>query len=131
MRTARPPATTRATTRSEPALELDFDDWLEATPRTQSEVRIVTRPNLEAPTDEAWAREMVGAPYVAVPGAQLVRVPLGHRAGFLLSRMDGKSDMETVIALSAMPRDEALRLVRDLYDSGIIGFRPNPRLNQR
>jgi hypothetical protein len=32
-------------------LELDFDDWLEAAPKTQSEVRLMTHPNSEAPAD--------------------------------------------------------------------------------
>jgi hypothetical protein len=109
-------------TRSAPALELDFDDWPEATPNTQSEVRIVSRPNLEAPTDEAWARAMAGVPYVAMSADQLTHLPLGHREAFLLSRMDGVSDLETVISVSAMPRDEALRLARDLFESGIVAF---------
>jgi hypothetical protein len=37
--------------------------------------------------------------------------------------MDGAMDLETVIALSAMPRAEALRLARDLVESGIVAFR--------
>jgi hypothetical protein len=118
-------ATPSAARRSQPALELDLEEGFEAAaPKAQSEVRLATRPNLAAtPTDEAWARSMAGAPYVAVSGAELMRLPLGHRAGFLLSRMDGKSDLETIIAVSAMPRDEALRLARDLYESGVIAFR--------
>jgi hypothetical protein len=116
-------ALSSAAKRSQPALELDFEDGLDA-PRGQSEVRLATRPNLEAtPTDEAWARAMAGALYVAMPRAQLARLPLGHRAAFLLSRIDGAIDLETVIAVSAMSRPEALRQVRDLYESGVVAFR--------
>jgi hypothetical protein len=110
-------------TRSEPALELDFEDWPEATPKTQSEVRLVSRPNLEAPTDEAWALAIAGVPYVAISADQLTSLSIGHRAAFLLSRMDGVGDLEAVIAVSAMPRDEALRLARELFESSVIGFR--------
>ncbi len=89
----------------------------------RSETRLSTRPNMAAAvTDEAWARSMTGAPVVVVPGAELVRLPLDHRAGFLISRMDGFIDLDTLVEVSAMRRPEALRLVRDLYDSGIIAF---------
>jgi hypothetical protein len=92
------------------------------TPR--SDARLITRPNLGAVlTDEAWARGVVGAPYVVVPSDQLKRLPLGHRAGFLLSQMDGVTDLETIIELAAMPREETLRLARDLFESGVIAFR--------
>ena len=50
MRRSAPP-TAAVPAHSEPALELDFEDWLEATPRAQSEVRLLTHPNPEAPTD--------------------------------------------------------------------------------
>jgi hypothetical protein len=113
----------RGARRSEPALELDLEDWAGATPKTQSEVRLVSRPNLEAPSDEAWAQAIVGMPYVAVSADQLTSLPLGHREAFLLSRLDGASDLETVISVSAMPRDEALRLARHLFESGIIAFK--------
>jgi hypothetical protein len=125
IRAGRPTVRAGAPARSQPPpLELDFDEWSDKAPRPESEVRLATRPNLAAtPTDEAWARAMVGTPYAAIPGAQLRDLPIGHRAGFLLSRMDGATDLETVIALSAMPRDEALRMVRDLYESGVVAFR--------
>jgi hypothetical protein len=90
----------------------------------RSETRLSTRPNMAAAvTDEAWARSMTGAPVVVVPVAELVRLPLDHRAGFLLSRMDGFIDLDTLVEVSAMRRADALRLVRDLYDSGVVEFR--------
>jgi hypothetical protein len=89
----------------------------------RSETRLVTRPQMGAVmTDEAWAREMVGAPVVVVPSDELRRLPLDHRAGFLMSLMDGTIDLQTVIDISAMPRDEALHVVRDLYEAGIVVF---------
>lgn len=89
----------------------------------RSETRLSTRPDMAAAvTDEAWARSMTGAPVVVVPPAELVRLPLDHRSGFLMSRMDGLVDLDTLIEISSMKRADALRLVRDLYDSGIVEF---------
>ncbi len=84
----------------------------------------MTRPDFRpAITDEAWARSVLGTAYVVLPPEQLKRLPLGHRAGFLLACMDGATDLETLVTLSAMPREETLRLARDLFESGIVAFR--------
>lgn len=66
---------------------------------------------------------MVGLPYVATTGEALRRLPLDHRAGFVLSLMDGSIELETVVDLCGMPRDEALTLIRDLYESEIVRFK--------
>jgi hypothetical protein len=96
---------------------------LPAVSTPQSETRIATRPRIGvALTDEAWARSMSGAPAMAIAEDRYKRLPLDHRAGFLVSRMDGTINLETLIAVSCMPRDEALRIVRDLYESGVIKF---------
>jgi hypothetical protein len=89
-------------------------------PELASEVRLVTRPRIEAVTHETWAREMVGPLRVRLEGEALKRLPLDHRAGFLLSLMDGTLDLETLVEVSGMARDEVLRIVRDLYDSGVV-----------
>jgi hypothetical protein len=89
-----------------------------------SETRIVTRPTIwVALTDEAWARAMIGAPVISMSPERLLRLPLDHRAGFLLSLMDGTMDLATVVEVSAMPRNDALRVVRDLFESGVVAFR--------
>jgi hypothetical protein len=88
-----------------------------------SEVRLATRPKLDVHgSNDAWARSVVGLPRVTVTVAVLKKLPLDHRTGFLLSLMDGTLDLETIIELSAMDHDEALALVRDLYESQIIAF---------
>jgi hypothetical protein len=89
-----------------------------------SEMRLMTRPTMgAAPTDEAWARSVSGMLVVVTPLERLKRLPLNHRAGFLLSRMDGSTDLETVVEIAAMPREEALRILRDLFESGVVDFR--------
>jgi len=90
-----------------------------------SEMRLATRPTMGAMGDEAWARlvSVSGAPVVVQSAEQIKRLPLDHRAGFVLSLMDGSIDLETLIDLSMMAPEEALRLVRDLFESGVIEFR--------
>ncbi|MDP9152512.1 MAG: hypothetical protein M3O36_21510 [Myxococcota bacterium] len=92
---------------------------------THSEGRRPTRPGTGGVVvpDETWARGTIGAPTVTMVADQLKRLPLDNRAGFLLSLMDGAIDLDTVVELSAMPRAEALRVVRGLVDAGVVEFR--------
>ena len=79
-----------------------------------------------AETDEVWARRAVGDLVVQMSVEELKLLPLDHRAGYLLSRMDGSIDLETLVEVAALPRDEVLRMVRDLVDSGVVAFRDPP-----
>ena len=94
-------------------------------PEPASEVRLMTRPRIDPVTDEAWGRAISvrGALHVRLETEALMRLPLDHRAGFLLSLMDGTLDLETVVEVSGMPRDEVLHTVRDLFDSGVVDVR--------
>jgi hypothetical protein len=105
----------------------------------RSETRLATRPKRgaviadeatvdeavthEAIGDEGWARVMVGAPILVMAHAELRRLPLDHRAGFLLSFLDGTIDLDTIVEVSGMPRGEALRIIRNLFESGVVAFR--------
>ena len=91
---------------------------------SSSEVRLITRPQWGAViTNESWARGMAGSPYVTMSPQALKRLPLDHRAGFVISLMDGTLDLDTLVELSGMSREDALGLVRNLFDSGIVEFR--------
>ncbi len=74
-------------------------------------------------TDEDWMATILGSPVVALEIEQVKRLPLDHRAGFLLSLMDGCTDLETLLEVCGMARPQALRLVRQLFESGVIDFR--------
>jgi hypothetical protein len=90
----------------------------------ESEMRLATRrPMGIAATDEEWAGTMKGSLAAAVPLDELKGMPIDHRAAYLLSWMDGTVDLETLAQASAMPREEVLRIVRDLYESGIVELR--------
>jgi len=78
--------------------------------------------------------EVLSQMYLARLGslAQIVRVALGgdeirwlsldHRAGFLLSLIDGDSSIETLLDISGMPRLEALRILYGLLDQRVIAL---------
>jgi hypothetical protein len=60
-------------------------------------------------------------PRLAVSMAELVRLPLDHRAGFIVSLVaDAKYDVETLLDLSGMRRDEAFAILRELSAMGVI-----------
>jgi len=59
-------------------------------------------------------------PRVAVSHEQLPWLSLDHRAGFLLSLVDGRSSFEEVLDVSGMPPIEALRLLLELLQQNVI-----------
>jgi hypothetical protein len=90
----------------------------------ESGTRLLARPRADATLgDDAWASKAVGALVILVPPDRIKSLPIDHRAGFLLSLMDGVTDLETLLEISPMPRGETLRVVRDLFESGVVDFR--------
>ncbi len=59
-------------------------------------------------------------PKVAVSDEQLRWLSLDHRAGFLLSLVDGRSSFEEVLDMSGMPPIDALRLLLELLQQNVI-----------
>jgi hypothetical protein len=59
-------------------------------------------------------------PRPAVEGAEVRWLGLDHRAGFLLSRVDGAHTLEELLDVSGMPRLEALKTLVELLDLGAI-----------
>jgi hypothetical protein len=85
-------------------------------------------------TGRTATHEEVTTPGICALPALLSRVPLvatrpdlgtqlDHRAGFLLSLMDGETDVGTVLDLSGMPRDETLVLLDNLIKHGLVFLR--------
>ncbi len=88
-----------------------------------SEVRLITRPQWgRGITNDAWARTMSGSPTVTMAAADLKRLPLDHRSGFLLSLMDGSIDLETLLEVSGMDRNHVISIIRNLFESGVVEF---------
>jgi hypothetical protein len=62
-------------------------------------------------------------PVLAVAPSEFRWLALDHRAGFLLSLVDGSSTLEDIVDVSAMPQLEALRTLHALVTQQIITLR--------
>jgi hypothetical protein len=62
-------------------------------------------------------------PIVMVPRDQLRWLSIDHRAGFVLSLVDGVSSLEMILDVSGMPELDALRILTELAQQRIISFR--------
>jgi len=100
-------------------------EWEEELPTLarHSESRVTTRPGVGVEfADELWIGSVSGPPSVAMASDKIRNLPLDHRAGFMLSLIDGSTDVETLIELSSMPRGDALHIVRELFEAAVISF---------
>lgn len=57
---------------------------------------------------------------VAVRAADVRWLGIDHRAGFLLSHVDGTTTLDDVVDVSGMPRHEALKLLVELFEAGAV-----------
>ncbi len=62
-------------------------------------------------------------PFVAVPQEQLRWLSIDHRSGFVLSHIDGNCSLEQILDVSGMPTLDALRILYELLQQRVIGFR--------
>ncbi|MCA9647452.1 MAG: hypothetical protein KC492_42470, partial [Myxococcales bacterium] len=61
---------------------------------------------------------------VAVPPDQIRWLSLDHRAGFLLSLVDGMTSIEEILDVSGMTRLDALRIMFTLVQQRVIALEP-------
>jgi hypothetical protein len=66
---------------------------------------------------------MESVPRLAISLERLVSLSLDHRAGFLLSLVDGSSSIALLLDLSGMTASEVLGMLVDLKERGIITLR--------
>ena len=59
-------------------------------------------------------------PRVALAPGDLGKLALDHRAGFVLTFIDGMSSIDTLLDASGLPRLELLRILRDLVLAGVV-----------
>jgi hypothetical protein len=62
-------------------------------------------------------------PRLAMAQSLVPSLPLGQRAAFVLSRIDGESSVEDVLDMSGFPREETLAILYDLLQQGVIEIR--------
>ncbi len=70
---------------------------------------------------EARLGDLQQTPRTKVHSSELVWLNLDHRAGFVLSLVDGRVSYDELFALSGMPKLETARVVAQLIRDGIIG----------
>ena len=101
---------------AETILEVDPDD------RDATHVAEVCRAKLRA-IYVGRLGSLDQVPVLAVSPAEFRWLNLDHRAGFLLSLIDGVSTLEDIVDVSAMPQLEALRTLYQLNTQQIITLR--------
>ena len=71
-------------------------------------------------------------PRVTVSAEEIRWLSLDHRAGFLLSSIDGSMSLDEVLDVSSMPELDALRIMFELRMQGVIEIvEPNRRPGRR
>jgi hypothetical protein len=68
---------------------------------------------------------------VAMPPDEIRWLSLDHKAGFLLSCIDGTSTIEEVLDVACMHEFEAIRILHDFRELGVIEILPDPRSSRR
>lgn len=84
-----------------------------------------SRPTAPPPAQEPpllTLTERHSIPRVLKSLAEVSKLKIDHRAGFLLAHMDGMQTLEELLDVCAMPAAEALALVANLKDMGVIEF---------
>jgi hypothetical protein len=107
---------------------LTAEGILEADPDQPDAIRYANRCR-QVLTDMYSARigQMSQVASVAVPPDQIRWLSLDHRAGFLLSLVDGQSTLDEVLDISGMPRLDALRILFSLIEERVVTLAPkNP-----
>lgn len=97
--------------RADPRDEASFDDLF-----TDDFDRSTTE--IEIPKPPALTLESV--PVLAMDPTRIVGFKLDHRAGFVLSHVDGLSNVETILDVSGMSSEEALKILNELAQMGVI-----------
>jgi HD-GYP domain-containing protein (c-di-GMP phosphodiesterase class II) len=95
-------------------------------PRSMSRPAMVmtTKPPDAAPVSESDLLQRLG-PVTAVPAlvAGAPKSGLDHRAGFLLTFVDGMSSIVDILDASGLPRIDVLHILADLLTKGVIVIR--------
>ncbi len=80
------------------------------------------------PLDDAESFEtsppsLDATPWLMLSHADVMKLELDHREGFLLSLIDGRTTVELLIELAAMPRADVLRILARWLAMGVIELR--------
>lgn len=103
----------------------------------------VSPDHFEAKACAASCRELLSKKYltrlgglakilrVAMPPDEIRWLSLDHKAGFLLSCIDGTSSIEEVLDVACMQEFEAIRILHDFRELGVVEILPDARSPRR
>ena len=83
--------------------------------REEAEEKLITEIYQNGLSPRAVARMLVSP-------EQLEHERLGPQEGFVLSRINGESDIESILSVCPFREADSLRMIKKLLDSGIIGI---------
>lgn len=70
--------------------------------------------------DSHFVPALDSVPRLAVTQRELMALPLDHRAGFIVSFVDGTYTVEMILDVCPMPRERALAILGELESQGVI-----------
>ncbi|MCK6550346.1 hypothetical protein L6R52_31205, partial [Myxococcota bacterium] len=70
---------------------------------------------------ESKLGDIDAVPRLLISNEEVIWLNLNHRAGFILSQIDGSVSYDDIIALSGMPRLDTLKILSDLISNKVIG----------
>lgn len=73
--------------------------------------------------DQVFAEISPGAvPKLVVSPDDLAKKEIGPQEGFVLSRINGEWDIQSILSICPFREADSLQMIKKLWDSGIIGF---------
>jgi hypothetical protein len=77
-------------------------------------------------TEESFRLATSAVPWLVIGYDELLQMPLDHKAGHILSLVDGRCTIEMIADMSPLPRDEAIAIVAELVVRGVLQLKQRP-----
>lgn len=63
-----------------------------------------------------------GVPKIVISSEELAEKEIGPQEGFMLSRINGEWDLQSILSICPFREADSLRMIKSLLDKGIVGF---------
>lgn len=91
-------------------------------PETRHRTRKIPATARPDDADKTVRIEATLIPRLLVSPRQILNLRLDHRAGFILSNIDGRTNVSTLVELASIPRNEVDGILRQLVAAGAISL---------
>src|SRR5688572_22615560 len=81
---------------------------------------------LDEPLEGEPFLRSVDVPHVAIAADEIREHALDHREGYVLSLVDGVSNVDALCEITGLPREETLRVLSELCDRGVLATDDEP-----